>query len=91
MGRVCSWVSGLEQMEGVTAVTHSRGQMESGGLEVDELRVVAVMGLAQPLGGRIHLGETGKVNTGTSVEEASTCFRSISVLQKRMLAKRNTE
>lgn len=28
-------VSGLEQMEVVTAVTHSRGQMESGGLEVE--------------------------------------------------------
>lgn len=42
------------------------------------------MGLAQPWGGSIHLGETGKVNTVTVSRGASTCFRSVSVLQAQV-------
>lgn len=36
LGRVCSWVSGLKQTEGVTAVTHSEEQAENGGLELEQ-------------------------------------------------------
>lgn len=41
-------VSGLEQMEGVTAVTHGRADMKGGGFRGGVIRIEAAMGLAQP-------------------------------------------
>ncbi len=61
-------------MEGVTAVTHSRGETKGGDFRGGGIRIEAALGLAQPRGSSINLGERGKVNTATSVQQLSRVF-----------------